>query len=505
MAAQTQNDDRRGRTLSSADLMRQPPVDPGMELELLRLMVVYGDEVIEDALEVGFTLWVFSDYWHREAGKAILDLHTERESVSIVSVRSRMLRNIARAKVGDAESDDKPEGKISALIADISAEHPGRKDSASWIVEQLRDLDRLRHLAKINADLYHRAYDRKGDYSELIGELEEKVFQMTESSVRNRDQVVTAVDVGETLDQIDQQTVRGKRMAGLSTGLYMLDDLTNGFKPGEITCIAARPSMGKTALGMNIVENMSIGGDARGLVYSLEMGKRALMTRLIASLARVDSRRINAGLLRTIQSEKIDGEWGRISRCAGYVAQAVESRLAICHRSTLRASEIGAKARRLKKAWGRLDYVLVDYLTLMEEPQRRKGGGYDSRNLEIGYIARQLAALSKSLNIHVFVLAQLNRPERGRDTERPRMHRLRDSGEIEQHMDNVLLIHRPDYYSKDSDKPDNPGLVELILDKQRNGPTGLVHAVWVKQWARFENPLYRGGTSLYDSGTGQRN
>jgi replicative DNA helicase len=262
-----------------------------------------------------------------------------------------------------------------------------------------------------------------------------------------------------------------KRVKGLSTGFYKLDEMTSGLHPGELIILAARPSMGKTAMALNIAQHVATKLEKVVAVFSLEMSKESLLTRVLCATARVDSQRFRAGYLN--QEERRS-----LQRAA---AELVEAPLYIDDTAGANLMDIHAKLRRVRSERGALDLVVVDYLQLMSGR-----GRFENRNAEVSSLSRGLKLLAKDLHVPMLVLSQLSRaPETRQGDHRPQLSDLRESGSIEQDADLVGFIFREEVYKRD--REDLRGLAELIVAKQRNGPVGIINLVYLHTLTKFEN------------------
>jgi replicative DNA helicase len=267
----------------------------------------------------------------------------------------------------------------------------------------------------------------------------------------------------------------------LATHYVVLDQMTSGLQKGELIIIAARPSMGKTALAINIAQNAAITSKATVAVFSLEMSKESLLRRMLSSQSGVDQRKLQTGFLGREDHGKLQHA----------LEQLVEAHLFIDDSAGISLAEMRAKARRLKQNAGGLDLIVVDYLQLMSATLPSMGGKrYENRTQEVSAISRGLKALAKELNVPVIALSQLSRAsERRGDDKRPMLSDLRESGSIEQDADVVAFIHREAYYNRDEEMSDSDkARSEIILAKQRNGPTGTVHLNFNSNCTRFSNP-----------------
>jgi replicative DNA helicase len=306
-------------------------------------------------------------------------------------------------------------------------------------------------------------------------------MEVTERGVAQGFQSLDQI-VQHSFGSIDNLYNQGSHeVTGLATGFYELDTMTSGLQKGELIIIAARPSMGKTALAINIAQNAAVSHNATVAVFSLEMSKESLLRRMLASQAGVDQRNLQTGFLGREDQGKLQNALG----------QLVESRMFIDDTAGISLTEMRAKARRLKQNAGGLDLIVVDYLQLMSATLSTAGGKhYENRTQEVSAISRGLKALSKELNVPVVALSQLSRAsERRGDDKRPMLSDLRESGSIEQDADVVAFIHRESYYNRTEEmSEDEKAKSEIILAKQRNGPTGIVHLHFISRFTRFSNP-----------------
>ncbi|MHC4169634.1 MAG: DnaB-like helicase C-terminal domain-containing protein, partial [Planctomycetota bacterium] len=265
-------------------------------------------------------------------------------------------------------------------------------------------------------------------------------------------------------------------VTGLDTGYYELNDMTCGLQNGEMVIVAGRPSMGKTSLALNIAEHLGLVEKTPLAIFSLEMGRQQLAERFLCSISGIDSQKVRRGLLTDEHYRKLADACGELS----------ESHIYIDDTSTLTPLELRARARRLKSKYD-IQCVFVDYLQLMH-----LGSGRESRQQEITTISRYLKALARELDLPVVVLSQLNRSPEGREGHRPRMSDLRESGSIEQDADVIMLLHREDYYHRGEEDYEQNNTAELIVAKQRNGPTGTVKLTFMEKTTRFENASHVG-------------
>ncbi len=317
-----------------------------------------------------------------------------------------------------------------------------------------------------------RASEQSDSAEDILNDTEAQIFQLSEKRIGRGFMGVQEI-IRESFGSIDALLQRGRRITGLETHYSDLDQLTSGFQKSDLIIIAARPSMGKTAFAMNIAENAAIEDQKTVAVFSLEMSKEALLQRMLCSAARVDSHRFRTGSLWQDDMRKITQAVEKLAQAPVFIDDT----------PGIGVSEMRAKARRLLQSRGALDLIVVDYLQLMSGGGRR----YENRTQEVSAISRGLKALAKELAVPVVALSQLSRaPEsRGASDHRPQLADLRESGSIEQDADVVAFIFREEVY-----KPDDPeldGVAELIVRKQRNGPTGTVKLAFLKSSTRFES------------------
>ena len=357
--------------------------------------------------------------------------------------------------------------------------------NVTYYANIVKDKQLLRELIAASTDILNDAYDTTGESVQKLDEAEQKIFAITDKRTTGqafaiKDLVTRAYELIEKRD--------GKHVTGLATGFTQLDQLTCGLQNGELIIIAGRPSMGKTALALNIAENLGVIEKTPAAIFSLEMGQQQLAERFLCSVSQVESQLVRKGMLST-------EHYSRLVEACGVLSAAP---IFIDDTSTLTPLELRAKARRLKSQHD-IRCVIIDYLQLMH-----LGGRVESRQQEITTISRYLKALARELNIPVVVLSQLNRsPETRGEDHLPRMSDLRESGSIEQDADVVILIHREDYYhSGDKDYEPNH-LAKLIIAKQRNGPTGTVDLTFLDKYTRFGNASFTGepSASLQQIGT----
>src|SRR5580704_8756744 len=346
--------------------------------------------------------------------------------------------------------------------------------NASYYVDIVREKYLLRRLILACNALATRCYDDQENVEPLLDDAERQIFEITGDHVKI-DVVPTKDLVMEAIEQIEKLYENRGSVTGLPTGFLELDRMTSGLHPAEMIVIAARPSMGKTALAMNIAEHVSINAGKPVAVFSLEMSSQQLVQRLLCSRAQVDLQNVRNGFL----SER---DFPKLTSAASQLAAA---KMFIDDTPGLTVTELRAKSRRMKSQYD-IQLIVIDYLQLLRSMSRR---AQDNRQLEISEISGGIKALAKELNLPIIVIAQLNRQPDARANQggRPRLSDLRESGSIEQDADLVGLLVRSDYYETDDDaKNEIASEAELIIAKQRNGPTGEVASTFLKKYTRFE-------------------
>jgi replicative DNA helicase len=340
--------------------------------------------------------------------------------------------------------------------------------------EIVRERAILRKLVAASDEIATTAFNPQGrPVSQILDEAEGKIFRIGEEGSRNR-QGFIGVDklVVELIDRVTELHENGaEEVTGVRTGFFELDKYTAGLQKGDLLVLAARPSMGKTALALNITEHVAVIEELPVLVFSMEMGAPQLAVRLVGSLGRIDQQRLRTGALR-------DDEWGRLTEAVDRLGKA---RIYIDETAALTPAELRARARRMARQFGgTLGLIVVDYLQLMSGSV----GSDENRATELGEISRGLKALAKELQCPILALSQLNRSVESRNDKRPMMSDLRESGAIEQDADVIMFIYRDDYYNKESREP---GVAEIIIGKQRNGPVGTFKLTFLKPLTKFDN------------------
>ena len=398
---------------------------------------------------------------HRNFFRFVRDLvaegYTEKQ-LNEISFKDELQKRGLLEKVGGEE--------YLSMLVEYALESYEKFESACKVVKDKALLRRVVDLGK----KINEFVEQTPDPDLLIETLEKEVFSLSEDRITN-----ALVHVGEVIPgiigQIEELATRREMVTGLPTGFYDLDKMTSGLQPSDLIILAARPSMGKTAFALSIAYNVAVKEGKTVAFFSLEMTKEQLITRLLAQDAMVPLHRIRSGFLKPQEIELLVEAADRISQAPIYIDDT----------PGISILEMRAKARRLQSERG-LDLIIVDYLQLMRGIKRT-----ESRQQEVSEISRSLKALAKELNVPVIALSQLSRQVEHRADKRPQLSDLRESGSLEQDADIVMFIHRPEFYKKNPD-PEEEGMAEIIIAKQRNGPTGPVKLAFIKDLTRFENP-----------------
>jgi replicative DNA helicase len=393
----------------------------------------------------------------------VLEFGEKRKLIDFVSLKQALKDRNQLEEVGGQE-----------YLSDLYGFVPTAANAAYYI-DIVREKYVLRRLISACNRLSTQCYDQQGEIEPLLDEAEKEIFAITGEHVKT--EITPTKDlVMEAIEQIEKLYENRGSVTGLPTGFIELDRMTSGLHGAEMIVIAARPSMGKTAFAMNVAEHVAMDVGKAVAVFSLEMSSQQLVQRILCSRAKVDLQRVRNGFL----SER---DFPNLTAAASQVAAA---KMFIDDTPGLTVTELRAKARRMKSQHD-IQLIVIDYLQLLRSMSRR---AQDNRQLEISEISSGIKALAKELNLPIIVIAQLNRqPDtRAKEGGRPRLSDLRESGSIEQDADLVGLLVRPDYYETDDEaKQERAGEAELIIAKQRNGPTGDVPLTFLKQYTRFES------------------
>jgi replicative DNA helicase len=398
---------------------------------------------------------------HRKIFAAIVELYDKNEPIDIIT-----LSNILKSKNQIDQA-----GGISYLSS-LADNVPSAANIAHY-AKIVKEKSILRRLIGTATEILNKSYNAGSDIDSVLDEAEHAIFEISENKIRPAFSPFKDL-IKDSVKTIEMLYERKELVTGVPTGFEKIDDKTSGFQKSDLIIIAGRPSMGKTAFALNIAQYAALEAGIPVAVFSLEMSKEQLALRMLSSESRVDSQRIRRGFLG-------EADWPKLINAAGKLSEAP---IYIDDTPAITVLEMKAKARRLKSEVD-LGLIILDYLQLM-----RSGGYKESREQEISEISRSLKTLAKELRVPVIALSQLNRQVENRSDKRPQMADLRDSGAIEQDADLIAFIYRDEVYNK-SEENIEKGFAEIIIGKQRNGPTGMVKLLFQEQFTRFEN-LARG-------------
>lgn len=439
-------------------------------------MTILGGMLVEPVAIVDATMLLKADDFaldsHRRIYTAMLVLAEAGHAVDIVTVSEELRRRKELDSIGGVP-----------YLASLSEGLP-RKLSIESYVRIVRDKSLMRQLMEVCDKGMMEAADQSQLALDVLNTVGIRLSEIAEHAVTGGFSDITAI-VKESFGSIDALYEQGREVTGLATHYIEFDRMTSGLQESELIIIAARPSMGKTAWAINIAENAAVRGDKVVAVFSLEMSKSSLLRRMLASQALVNSKAIQTGMLmRDDRAKLVQG-----------LERLMESKIFIDDTPGITLAEMRAKARRLKQQHGKLDLIVIDYLQLMTGSAGANQKGFENRTQEVSAISRGLKALAKEMKVPVVALSQLSRAseQRGGD-KKPLLSDLRESGSIEQDADVVCFIHREEYYDRENE--DVKGKAEIIIAKQRNGPTGSVHLAYMADYTRFEN-LAGGSTGEY--------
>jgi replicative DNA helicase len=449
----------------AAEALKVPPQSVEAEQAVLGGLMLEGqawDRIADKISE--------SDFYrkeHRLIFRAVAALAEANSPADVVTVSEWLEKNHELQNAGGL-----------SYLASLANNTPGAANITAY-AQIVRERALLRNLIHVSNRITHSAYHPEGRNAADILDLAEKgIFDIREQGAHRHGGFVPLKSLlTRAVDRIDELFRSDSAITGVSTGFKDLDDMTSGLQPGDLIIVAGRPSMGKTSLAMNIAENAAIGNKTPVAIYSMEMPGEQLAMRMMASLGRINAHKVRTGKLD-------DDDWPRLTHAIGLLAEAP---IFIDDTPALNPLELRTRARRLKREHG-LGLIVVDYLQLMQSPETS-----ENRATEISSITRALKGLAKELNVPMIALSQLNRSLEQRPNKRPVMSDLRESGAIEQDADVIFFIYRDEVYNEDSQ---DKGTAEIIIGKQRNGPTGKVKLTFLGEYTRFENFISSG----YDEG-----
>ncbi len=399
------------------------------------------------------------DFYQRQYGvmfQCMVELFNEGQSVDVINLQNRL-----------KEKDVPPEVASLETLRDIITTVPTSANVRAY-AEIVREKSMLRKLIRVNEEIANTCYAGKEKLEDILAHTEKAVFDLLQSRTGGDFVPIRQVALN-VLEKIEIASKTKDTVTGIPTGFIDLDYKTSGMQPSDFILIAARPSMGKTAFVLNLVDYVAVKKKRPCMIFSLEMSKEQLVNRMLAMESNVDSQKLRTGTLT-------DADWDAVVEGIGIIGN---SALTIDDTPGISISELRSKCRKKKLESG-LDLVIIDYLQLMSG----SGKHSESRQQEISEISRSLKALARELNAPVIALSQLSRACETRTDHRPMLSDLRESGAIEQDADVVMFLYRDDYYNKDTE---NPNVAEVIIAKQRNGPIGTINLVWMPEYTKFAN------------------
>jgi replicative DNA helicase len=429
---------------------RLPPHSLDSEMCLLASMMLDKDMVGQVVSLVDRDSFYQAD--HQIIFDVLLKLYEQNRPVDAIILREELSKRGLLEEVGG-----------TAYLAQILGTVPSAAHGAHY-ASIVREKAMLRSLINASNEILREAYSPHEKAELVLDKAEKKIFDIAEKKITNS--IASLGDIA--MEVYEMLETKGRR--GIETGFFELDDMLNGLQPGEMIIVAARPSMGKTAYAMNIVEHVAANTQLPCAVFSLEMSKQQLAQRLMCSRAQIDAHKVRKGLLQREEYHHLAMTVNELAKAPIFVDDS----------PGLTILDLRAKARRLKRQHD-IKLLMIDYMQLMDNP------GVESRQQQISEISRGIKAVARDLEVPVIALSQLNRASEGRDGHRPRMSDLRESGSIEQDADVIMLLHREDYYkmAEPDFVPDN--VAEVIIAKQRNGPTGTVKLTFDNRTTTFKN------------------
>ena len=442
---------------AAIEALRLPPHSIEAEQAVLGGLMLAADALDRVADKLGETDFYRKD--HRLIWRAIVELSSKSMPCDAVTLSDWFESNGLAEMIGGA-----------AYLIELANATPSAANIVAY-AGIVREKSVLRQLIDAGTAITEDGYRPEGQgVQEVLEKAEQRVFQIAESGARGRKDSVSARDaVKEAFRILSERYANRGQITGVSTGFADLDNLTSGLQPSDLIIVAARPSMGKTAFALNIAETAALRHKKAVAVFSMEMSASQLAFRLISSVGRIHQQHLRNGDLE-------EEDWPRVTNA---IALLSEAKIFIDDTPGLSPVEMRSRARRLHREHGGLGLIVIDYLQLMAVP-----GNTENRATEISEISRSLKGLAKELNVPVIALSQLNRSLEQRADKRPMMSDLRESGAIEQDADVIMFIYRDEYYNKESA---DRGLAEIIVGKQRNGPTDTVKLTFLGHYTKFEN------------------
>lgn len=445
----------KAKTESTSGLEKVPPQNLEAERAVLGGMLLER-ETIPKVLQIITESESFYSEVHTLIYEGVVSLFNQNKPVDVVALKEQFGKKGKLKEVGGA-----------SYLAELVNSVPTTVN-VPYYAQIVKQKHILRDLLKTADFIRSLSYDDSQELDVVLDKAQSSIFDITQRRVQTPYQHIKDVLTG-TFERIEALYERKEQITGVPTGFAQLDRLTSGFQPSDLIVIAGRPSIGKTSLALNIAQYAGIEAKVPLVIFSLESAKEQLVERFLCSEARVDSQKLRTGFLS-------EDDWSRLTDAAGVLAEAP---IYIDDSANIGVLEIRAKARQLK-AEHDIRMAIIDYLQLMEGDRR-----IDTRQQQISEISRSLKALAKELNISVVAISQLSRAVEQREDKRPRLSDLRESGAIEQDADLVLSLYREHYYSR---LAADEGKAEVIINKQRRGPTDKLPLIFISEYTRFENP-----------------
>lgn len=430
-----------------------PPQNLDAEMAVLGSMLL-DEEAISVSIEALDRESFYKDH-HKKIFEAITDLFNSNKPVDLITLTNELKRKEILDEVGGASY-------LTALANSVPT-----AANISHYVSIVREKSILRHLIASGTKIVTMCYEHDGNVNEIVDQSEQLIFEISNRRVSGTYIPVKEI-IKQSMESIDKLYQKKQHVTGIPSGFIEFDTKTAGLQPSDLIIVAGRPSMGKSALALCMAEYASVIEKIPTAVFSLEMSKEQLVQRLLCSHAKIDAHKVRTGFLSP-------SDWPKLTAAAGKLSEAP---LYIDDSPGISVMELRAKARRLK-AHHDIKLVILDYMQLM-----RGAAGVENRQQEISDISRSLKALARELNVPLIAISQLSRAVESRNDHKPQLSDLRESGAIEQDADVVVLIMREEYYNP---TPDNQGIAEIIIAKQRNGPVGSVKLAFLKEYTRFEN------------------
>lgn len=410
-----------------------------------------------DAFSTASELLIASDFYrvsHQRIFQAMTTLSDKGEPIDLVTVTTLLSNEQTLDEAGGV-----------AYLTDVASSVPTAANIA-YYSKMVEEKALLRRLIRTATDIVTTTFEKESEVDDLLNEAEKSILEVSNRKNASAFKAIKDVLI-DVYDDIEQLNQNNAEVTGVPTGYRDLDKITSGFQKNDLIIIAARPSVGKTAFALNIAQNVATKTDGNVAIFSLEMGAEQLVSRMLCAEGNIDSQRLRTGNL-------LADDWGKLTMAMGSLSNAG---IYIDDSPGIRVSEIRSKCRRLKQEHG-LGMIIIDYLQLISGSESSK----ENRQQEVSEISRSLKGLARELEVPLIALSQLSRGVEQRQDKRPMMSDLRESGSIEQDADIVGFLYRDDYYDTESEQQN---IIEIIISKQRNGPTGTVELAFVKEYNKF--------------------